>query len=157
MRLLAIDPGTNFVGVCSAYDHRTWNLNPTKKAGRAERLSLLAEKLTDALSEDYTNPYDFVVYETPFCRGRDATRCLWGAAGVIEAVAHSCGVGVYDVNNAALRRWATGSGKKQVKDKGSKDNPMMQKALTLAKGPLTEHEADATCLYHYVLENLEVK
>lgn len=162
MRILAIDPGTNEVGFCGPDGSGTWRLNPRKKADRAERLAGLAAQLAAALTDDgeggRANPFDFVVYETPFCRGRDATRCLWGAAGVIEAIAHSCGVGVYDVNNAALRRWATGSGAKRVKDKSAAENPMMVKAVALVGTPVhTEHEADAICLYYYVLANYEIE
>ena len=153
MRLVAIDPGSNYCGVYDGNNLYTLNLNPTKNAKRPERLANLYNELADMLS---CNWYDFVVYETPFCRGRDATRCLWGVAGIIEAAAHYHGAGIIDVANTALRRWATGTGKKQVKDKGSKSNPMFVKARELAPpvfwGKMNEHEADAICLYHYTLE-----
>jgi len=60
------------------------------------------------------------------------------------------------VSNSAVRKWATGTGVKQVKNKSSDANPMIVKArLCLPRNlhaRLDEHSADAVCLYNYVLE-----
>ena len=107
-------------------------------------------------ARDTTGQFDFIVFETAIRRGKDATRCLWGVSGILEAIAYANGVGTIDIDNNTLRKWATGSGRKFVKNKASEENPMFVKAREFVSlefwNTMTDHEADAICLYHYLLE-----
>jgi Holliday junction resolvasome RuvABC endonuclease subunit len=91
---------------------------------------------------------DLVVYETPFARGRDATRCGWGSAGVIEAAASLAGLPVIDVAVATIKKFATRDGR------ASKDM-MVRAAQRLGYQGSNEHEADAFWLLKYTEENAE--
>ena len=92
--------------------------------------------------------HDIVVYETPFARGRDATRSLWGIAGIIEACATNAGLPVVDVAVPTIKKFATGHGK------ASKDQ-MIIAAQRMGYVGTNEHEADAVCLLRYAEANLE--
>jgi Holliday junction resolvasome RuvABC endonuclease subunit len=91
---------------------------------------------------------DAVVYETPFCRGRDATRSSWGSAGVIEAAASLAGLPVVDVAVSTIKKFATGFG-------NAPKTSMMVAAHSLGYRGINEHEADAWCLMRYAEKNLE--
>lgn len=85
---------------------------------------------------------DAVVYERPFARGRDATRCLWGIAGLIEAEATNAGLPVVDSENKSIKKFATETGA------ATKDN-LLEAALRLGYIGDIEHEADAYCGLKY--------
>lgn len=92
--------------------------------------------------------FDVVVYETPIARGRDATRCLWGIAGVLEAVVTNAGLPILDVAIPTIKKFATGSGSAAKVD-------MMRAAQRFATKPANDHEGDAICLLHYAIANIE--
>jgi Holliday junction resolvasome RuvABC endonuclease subunit len=151
MKIIAFDLGRNF-----AYAHNQTNMPQTKHLilkgeTRAHRLGYLNQFLTK-LFYDYrrrTMPgFDIAVYETPFARGRDATRSLWGIAGIIEACATNAGLPVVDVAVPTIKKFATGYGK------ASKDQ-MIIAAQGMGYIGRNEHEADAVCLLRYAEANLE--
>lgn len=156
MRLLAIDPGSYECGTYDGVTPVTWVLGKRNKDQLSARLGALAEQLVDKLTEEPDNPYDFIVYEKTFLRGVHATAALNQVIGVIRACAHTAGVGDYGVDNGTLRKWATGTGVKQVKSKDDAANPMLRKAyLCIPRAQrmiLDQHSADAVCLYNYTIE-----
>lgn len=85
---------------------------------------------------------DAVVYERPFARGRDATRCLWGIAGIIEAEATNAGLPVVDAENKSIKKFATETGA------ATKEN-LLEAARRLGYLGNVEHEADAYCGLKY--------
>ena len=87
---------------------------------------------------------DAVFYERPFARGRDATRSLWGIAGILEAVASEW-YPVVDGTPSEIKKFATG------KSSASKDD-MLEAAIRLGYTGSNEHEADAFCGLHYALK-----
>ena len=144
MRIIAFDLGRNFawagnVGGLSFYHVELHG------GSRAHRLGFLINYLSKVLS---WKGYDVAVYETPFARGRDATRSLWGIAGIIEACATNAGLPVVDVAVPTIKKFATGHGK------ASKDQ-MIKAAQRMGYKGSNEHEADAVCLLRYAEANLE--
>jgi Holliday junction resolvasome RuvABC endonuclease subunit len=100
---------------------------------------------------EYDIPWKFfniVVYETPFVRGRDATRSLWGTAGILEAIATRVGLPIIDIAVPTIKKFATGNGK-AVKDE------MVTAARKFGYKGNSDHEADAVCLLNYTQANLE--
>jgi len=165
MRLLAIDQGSKHAGF---YDGETPTaVDLEENLPRHHRMmnfkKALEEYLKDAMEND-GEPFDVVAYETPFNRGLDATRCGWGLAGIIEALATEYGAAVVDVRNTDLKQWAgvkVGRGAKGANESKFDMNksPMIAKAeeFTLWSWTnLNDHVADAIVLYHYVLENARV-
>lgn len=151
MKLIAIDIGKH-TGIYDGQEAHTEFLgDPPPKFGapfRHVRFKRFQDFLTTYL---FIRGPDVVCYERPFCRGLDATRSGWGYAGIIEACATDLGAAVLDPTNGSIRKWATGSARKQ----GSKD-PMIAKAKELTGLDLDEHSADAVCMWHYVMETMEV-
>jgi hypothetical protein len=149
--MIAIDIG-KYMGFYNGSEARTLFLgDPPKQYGapfRPVRFARFADHYAAYLRAN--NP-EVVVYERPFSRGLDATRSGWGYAGIIEGLSTGSGAAVLDPTNGSVRKWATGSGKKQ----GSKE-PMIARAKELTGLDLDEHSADAVCIYHYVLETMEV-
>lgn len=146
MKVIAFDLGKNF-----AWAHRPGRKIVTghitvegQRAHRQGALQVELEKLLTGLAFDL----DAVVYETPFARGRDATRSLWGIAGIIEACATNAGLPVVDVAVPTIKKHATGHGK------ASKEE-MIAAARKMGYKGKNEHEADAACLLHYAEANLE--
>ena len=90
---------------------------------------------------------EVVVYERPFARGADATRCLWGLAGIVEAAATRAGMAVLDVDVLTLKRFATGS------TKATKEQ-MIEAAQLMGYTGDNEHEADAWCLLQYAMDRV---
>lgn len=158
MRLLAVDPGSMNTGL---YDGQTAELIElsSKKLGNpnanvAERLALLMNRLSEYL---LLNPVDFVVYEEQFVRGGPTTKALFGAVGIIEAVAHNNSAGTMSVPQASIRKWAY---RKAFEAVGEAElNRLDTKGVyrcvagLYTNAALSEHECDAVCIYHYVLEN----
>jgi len=94
------------------------------------------------------NPFTVLVYETPFARGRDATRSLWGLAGILEACGTKAKMAVVDVAVPTIKKFATGDGR------ASKDD-MIAAAKKFGYAGNNEHEADAVCLLMYAEANLQ--
>lgn len=146
MKIIAFDLGKNFA----------WAHNLEKKLvaahwvlpgeTRAHRLGALDRDLTNLFLN--LDGLDIVIYETPFARGRDATRTLWGIAGLIEACASNAGLPVVDAAVPTIKKFATGSGK------ASKEE-MIAAAKKMGYKGKNEHEADSVCLLRYAEANLE--
>jgi Holliday junction resolvasome RuvABC endonuclease subunit len=90
-----------------------------------------------------------VVYERPFSRGLDATRCLWGYAGVLESMAHAYELPVLDQVPSPIKKFMTGSGK-------AKKLEMIAAAQKMVPSVKGEHEADAVALAWYAINNVKV-
>ena len=144
MKIIAFDLGANFA----------WarNTNPLKagsfvmKGPRAHRQGQLLTYLNSLFSLAFN--IEAVVYETPFARGRDATRSLWGIAGIIEACATNANIACVDVAVPTIKKFATGDGR------ASKEE-MIKAAKKFGYKGDNEHEADAVCLLKYAEKNLE--
>ena len=87
-------------------------------------------------------PIDLVVYERPFGRGMDATRCGWGIAGLVEAAATIQGWPVTDTDPQTIKKFATGKGR-------AEKEAMIAAARKMGYTGHDEHEADAFCLLKY--------
>ena len=148
MRIIAFDLGSNFAwahNCTSGYFIETGFV--VIKGQRAWRQGGILVHL-QLLFDDFRIKPEAVVYETPFARGRDATRSLWGIAGIIEACATNAGLPVVDVAVPTIKKFATGHGK------ASKDQMIIAAQRMGYKGT-NEHEADAVCLLRYAEANLE--
>ncbi len=167
MKLMAIDPGTNEMGIMYDGLDRPITLslqrpvikwkNKKIKPLREWRLADMMEQLDNLFKNhaNHTQHIDTVIYERPFCRGADATRSLWGIAGIIEAVATKHGCTCLDIDNVTLKHYALGKAGGAVGVKRNK-NPMIEMASVLGYDDLNEHEADAVLLYHYGIEHIEL-
>src|SRR3989304_529806 len=102
MKIIAFDLGKNFAWARPLWDgngapgRKVVAGHVTLEGQRAHRLAEHLRVLTDLLTP-LAFDLDAVVYETPFARGRDATRSLWGVAGMIEACATNAGLPCLDV------------------------------------------------------------
>lgn len=141
MKIIAFDLGANMAWA-SNRKKLIWG-SAVYGGTRAQRLAMI-QRLIPALLKDV----DVVVYETPFARGRDATRSLWGIAGIIEACAENAGSAVLDVAVPTIKKFATGHGH-------AAKNEMIAAAQKFGYRGLNEHEADAVCLLKYAEANLE--
>jgi len=142
MRIIAFDLGKNMAFAINLNGIQTGRI--TFDGIRSHRQG----KLLDWLQTLPWEKYDAVIYETPFARGRDATRSLWGIAGVIEAVASKHYKPVVDAAVPTIKKFATGHGK------ASKEE-MIAAARKFGYRGENEHEADAVCLLCYAEANLE--
>lgn len=141
MNIIAFDLGATIGWACNAPFAGGHKLFTGLRAHRqGQLLAWLPHMLSGGL--------DLVVYETPFARGRDATRCGWGSAGVIEAAASLAGLPVIDVAVATIKKFATRDGR------ASKDM-MIRAAQRLGYQGSNEHEADAFWLLKYAEQNAE--
>lgn len=155
MKLLAVDPGSQTVGLYAPEFVRTLDLmQGEKKVERPERLSRLMVQFAEAMID--AGPVDFVVYEEQFVRGGATTKALFGAVGVIEAVAGLQFAGVVSVPQASLRKWAWGTLMKAGKAKDTMGDKQVYKAvasLYTDTSGFDEHQCDACCVYHFTMEN----
>lgn len=144
MRIIAFDLGRNFAWARNGQQLLVGSfvVNGPRAHRQGEMLgylTLLFEKATTLQA---------VVYETPFARGRDATRSLWGLAGIIEACATKARLPVVDVATPTIKKFATGNG-------FAPKTEMMVAAKRFGYDGNNEHEADAVCLLRYAEANLE--
>ena len=141
MNIVAFDLGstigwaTNHSDMCS---HKIFI------GSRAKRLY----EIKQWFSNLHWKPYNIVVYETPLARGQDATRILWGIAGILEACATEAQLPVIDIAVPTIKKFATGYGMAGKLE-------MMIAARKYGFVPQNEHEADAVCLLKYAEANLE--
>lgn len=149
MKPIALDLGVNMAWAHTDLNgnviagHRTFEGTRAHRAG--DTLTLL-DQIFLAAKEHFH--IDAVIYETPFARGRFATRSLWGIAGLIEAAATRAGLPVLDASVATIKKFATGKGN------GPKVS-MIDAARRMGYRGSNEHEADAVCLLRYAEANLE--
>ena len=147
MKIIAFDLGRNFAWAYNGSNViLTGNVN-FGTVSRAHRQGLLLTYLKRLFIQI---PYgvEAVIYETPFARGRDATRSLWGIAGIIEATATNAGLPVVDAAVPTIKKFATGHGKACKED-------MIAAAHKFGYKGDNEHEADSVCLLRYAEANLE--
>lgn len=147
MRIVAFDLGINFAWASNTGTKRrpyVWGAF-VLKGPRAHRQGDLMSRLNLFFAN---NSFDVVVYETPFARGRDATRSLWGYAGVIEACATLAKLPVVDVSVPTIKTFAAKHGK-------APKISMIAAAQAWGYVGENEHVADAFCLLKYAEANLE--
>lgn len=169
--LIAIDPGSFAVGVyagpgtgavLSTVD-ASLSASKQKATPRPERLAKLAEKLNDYLeglrAKGPLPP--FAAYEEQFVRGGGATKALFGAVGVIEAVLTMNNVGVIAIPQSTTRRWATEKMQFLKQRHGASVDPKLMNRFLAAQLdrslPLSVSQdvADACVLYHFVQDQGE--
>ena len=146
MKIIAFDLGRNMAWAHNA-SHKPTVEHLLFEGARAARLGAILDHIPLILVNT-PHTFDIMVYETPFARGRDATRSLWGIAGILEACANNSGMAVVDVAVPTIKKFATGHGK------ASKDD-MIKAAKGFGYRGNNEHEADAFCLLKYAETNLE--
>jgi Holliday junction resolvasome RuvABC endonuclease subunit len=149
MKIIAFDLGKNFAWAHNLPGKGKFKAEHVilKGDSRAHRLGNLIHRLTHIFETSWPK-FDIVIYETPFARGRDATRSLWGIAGIIEACASNASLPVVDAAVPTIKKFATGHGK------GDK-SLMIAAAKKFGYKGDNEHEADAVCLLKYAEANLE--
>lgn len=152
-RVLAIDPSSTEVGVFTGGYYTTIVAN--KKSPRSERLGFIANALAEIIEQ--FEGFDFIIYEEQFVRGDAATRALYGAVGIIEAVGTLSGAGVMPIPQSTVRKWV-----RECLDPPVKLPPkeLYREAAALFYGHdfaerATEHECDAAVIYHYIKQNGE--
>lgn len=146
MKIVAFDLGKNFAWATNAHAPTFFAGSIRLEGPRAHRQGKLLIYLTGFFRK--YESLEAVIYETPFARGRDATRSLWGIAAIIEACATNAKLPVVDAAVPTIKKFATGSGK------GAK-NEMIAAAHRWGYTGDNEHEADAFCLLKYAEANLE--
>lgn len=156
MKIIALDLGSNMalahngmdVAIC---DHLVATGPRAHRAGAIMGwLDLRFRQIERACS------IDLVVYERPFARGFDATRCGWGLAGIVEALATKYSWAVTDQTPQSIKKFAIG-GRARVKmtsaerRKAAADEKqlMIEAARRMGYTGHNEHEADAFCLLKY--------
>ena len=146
MRIIAFDLGRNFAFAHNAIDGKlTTETIFLKPEQRAHRFIACFDWLDARIGQ---LKLDAVVYETPFARGRDPTRSLWGYAALIEAIASRYKLPVMDVATPTIKKSATGHGKASKYE-------MIFAAQRMGYTGRNEHMADAVCLLRYAEANLE--
>lgn len=116
------------------------------KSNRADRLCRTLNALDECLRGLMV---DVVGFERPFCRGRSATRSLWGQAAMVEAMAQRHGFPVVDEEPKSIKKFITGNG-------NAKKEQIIE-AVELKTGflGLREHEADAIAGLYYALNYIQ--
>lgn len=148
MKIATFDLGSN-MAVAHNINEAPVVASRTYKGDRVERAHQTLWLLQDLRRQfDSWGGVDVVLYERPFARGQDATRCLWGIAGMIEGVfGDHCAV--LCITPAEIKKHATGNAK------ASKDDMIFAAMLTGYAGE-NEHEADAWCLLRMAEETLTI-
>lgn len=143
MKIVAFDLGSNMAVAHNLLDDgervevRTFK---GKRVQRAGQTWLWLHEVFNGIRE--IGGCDVVVYERPFVRGQDATRSLWGIAGMIEGRAAVDGYPVVDYSPGEIKMHTTGHGN------ADKDAMIAAAQLTGYAGD-NEHEADAWCLLRF--------
>lgn len=136
MRIIAFDLGSNMAAAYRGWDGEIVTEHREFTGRRVERARATFPWVHEII---HANGFDAVVYERPFARGQDATRSLWGVAGLVEAASD---VPVLDYGPSEIKKWATG--------KGSADKPtMIEFARAAGYQGDNEHEADAYNLLRF--------
>src|SRR5260221_14147156 len=146
MKIIAFDLGAHMAWAHNVEGRLLWG-NKIYAGARAERLGHTLLEVSQLLQLPSMR-LAVLVYETPFARGRDATRSLWGIAGVLEACAHNANMAVLDVAVPTIKKFATGDGR-------APKDVMIEAARKFGYKAHNEHEADAICLLKYAEAHLE--
>lgn len=149
MKIIHFDIGTNMAfahngcGDVIVTEHRVFKGPRQHRA--ADTLKWLLRRFKDMKAAGIE--FDAVTYERPFARGKDATRSLWGIAGVLEAAATVNGWAVLDAENIQIKKFATGQ-----------SNPgkegLLAAAIRFGYTGDNEHEADAVCGLQFALKEV---
>lgn len=143
LRIVAFDLGSNMAIAHNLFDdgerveHHEFK---GKRVARAAATWLWLNDVFDGVKA--AGGCEAVVYERPFVRGQDATRSLWGIAGLIEARAGVDGYRVVDYTPGEIKKWATGHG-------NADKEPMIEAARLTGYVGDNDHEADAWMLLRY--------
>lgn len=150
MKIIALDLGSNMALAHNGMDVPIVD-NKVFKGTRAHRAHDTRCWLRDRFASIDLNcmPISLVVYERPFARGMDATRSLWGIAGIVEQLATEFGWAVTDATPGDIKKWATGRGDASKED-------MLAAAIRLGYMGDNEHEADAFCLLKFAEANATI-
>lgn len=151
MKFIALDLGShmalahNGFGDVIITDHKEF------KGPRAERANSTLVWLDARLMQIVAKcgHMDALVFERPFARGMDATRSLWGIAGIVEALAIGRHMAVLDLTPATIKQHITGKGNGKKPD-------MLAAAARMGYMGNNEHEADAFCLLQVALATGEI-
>lgn len=142
MKIIAFDLGKHFA----------WAHNAPYTCGYVELQGVRAHRFCQLMNYllklKELRTAEVAIFECPFARGRDATRSLWGYAGVIEACATKLGLPVLDAATPTIKAFAANHGK-------APKNDMMKAAKTMGYRGSNEHEADAWCLLKFAESTLE--
>lgn len=146
MKIIALDLGSNMALAHNGMDVPIVD-SKVFVGTRAHRAAAIYKWLTLRFTEiQETCDIDLVVYERPFGRGMDATRCGWGIAGAIEIAATRRGWPVTDTDPQTIKKFATGAGR-------AEKAAMIDAARRMGYTGHNEHEADAFCLLRYAEAN----
>lgn len=124
------------------------------KGNRVKRAVLFREALTTVTA--MYGPFDAVMYERPFARGRDATRSLWGMAGMVEST-FGDKAAVLDTEVNTLKKWAAEWRGLRFAQRTGKAHTLEVARRILGREPIDDNEADAVCLGWYTAEKMEVE
>lgn len=113
------------------------------KGDRKQRAGLFMQSCRQYFIQT-SSQLDVVFYERPFARGYDATRCLWGLAGILEACAEEAQIATVDMPPGSIKKYAAGKG---AADKQA----MIAMAQIMGYCGDNEHEADAFLALQYAL------
>lgn len=166
MKIIALDLGSNMalahniIPDVNVVDSKEFDGIRSHRAGAI--LAWLNRRFTE-IKKAGCNESICVVYERPFGRGFDATRCGWGIAGIIEGLATHHGWAVTDQTPQSIKKFAIG-GRARVKMTSAQRRvaaaaeklDMLAAAQRMGYVGENEHEADAFCLLKYAEENLVV-
>ena len=149
LKLITFDLGANFaLAHNGCEDVVVVEHHDFSKHARAARAGLTLHYLQTRLAEMHKAGihFDAAVLERPFARGMDATRCLWGLAGIIEGVCSNphapWAMAVVDSTPSEIKKFATGIS-------GASKSLMLDAARKLGYTGSNEHEADAFLLLKY--------
>ncbi len=136
MKIIAFDLGSNMAAAYRDWSGAIVTEYQHMRGTRIERARATRLWLDLVLGLER---FDAIVYERPFARGQDATRSLWGIAGLIEAAS---AVPVLDYSPSEIKKWATGKGSAEKED-------MIRFAQAAGYEGENEHEADAYNLLRF--------
>jgi hypothetical protein len=146
LAIIAFDLGRN-LGWATNMKGQQWGSESFSEV-RAHRLGQFMRLLMSKEWVAMIAKADIVVFETPFARGRAATRSMWGMAGVLEACVSETGKPLVDVSVPTIKKFATEYGQ-------APKNDMIAAARRFGYRGGNDNEADAFCLLRYAEANLE--
>lgn len=151
MKLIALDLGSHMALAHNGDDEVTITDYRHFEGIRAHRVGRTLIWLDQRVGEilGFYPTVQAIIYERPFARGMDATRSLWGLAGIVEAIAFRHGLAVLDMTPADVKKFAANSSQAQK-------NLMLDAANRMGYKGNNEHEADAFCLLKAALSTAAV-
>lgn len=152
-RIIAFDLGANMAFAASHPSGIAQTGHETFKGDRKTRAGATLLWVHKVLREQkainwHPTQIDAVFYERPFARGMDATRSLWGLAGLVEAQATNAALPVVDMPPGTIKSWATGKGHATKEE-------MIAAAQIMGYTGTNEHEADAFLGLQYALAEVQ--